>query len=487
MAKLGVRKYRVVTLQAVMLLGVLAGIGLAAFHVPMAFAVPAILLVPAIVGLYFRAFWAVIIIFIFGVCLGWWRGGIVVQKLAMYSPYFGATVTAHLTAKNDGIYGKQSQMQFDGEHVTFDGSTVMVGKIAVSGFGANSVYQGDEIEVTGKVRPGYGSYQAQMSFAKIKVVDHHGSIIATLRRSFAAGMQSALPEPVASFAMGLLIGQRATLPAYVKQDLLMVGLTHIIAVSGYNLTIILHASRKLLAGQSKRIATGLSFGLIIVFLAIAGASASIVRAAIVSGLSISTMYYGRVMHPVNLIAMAAVVTAWVNPLYLWTDISWYLSFLAFFGVMVLGPLVTARLKFRGSGSALVAVGIESICAECMTLPVILFMFGQMSYVGLLANVLVVALVPLAMLLCLFAGLAGMIVPVVAGWFAWPAQVLLNYMLDTSHVLAGVPGVFKEHIGLSLTLMISWYIGIVVFVRLLWYKTYSTTPKSAIITDTIESI
>src|SRR5665213_3079382 len=108
-------------------------------------------------------------------------------------------------------------------------------------------------------------------------------------------MQSALPEPLAPFAMGLLVGQRATLPDDIKQDLLMVGLTHIIAVSGYNLTIILHASRRLLAKRSKRLSTFLSFGLIAIFLLLAGTSASIVRAAIVSMLSIVTSYYGRTM------------------------------------------------------------------------------------------------------------------------------------------------------------------------------------------------
>jgi len=65
----------------------------------------------------------------------------------------------------------------------------------------------------------------------------------------------------------------------------MVGLTHIIAVLGYNLTIILRASKNLLASRSKRLSTILSLGLIIVFLLITGFSASIVRAAVVSALS----------------------------------------------------------------------------------------------------------------------------------------------------------------------------------------------------------
>jgi len=122
----------------------------------------------------------------------------------------------------------------------------------------------------------------------------------------------------------------------------MVGLTHIIAVSGYNLTIILHAGKRLLGKRSKRISTFLSLALIAVFLLLAGASASIVRAAIVSVLSIAAGYYGRTFKPLNLIVLAAAITAWANPVYVWSDVSWYLSFLAFYGVMVVSPLIQKR-------------------------------------------------------------------------------------------------------------------------------------------------
>jgi competence protein ComEC len=135
------------------------------------------------------------------------------------------------------------------------------------------------LALSGKLYTGFGAYRASISYAQLTLLQHHPTYIARLRRQFTAGMQSALPEPLAPFAMGLLVGQRATLPDGVKQDLLMVGLTHIIAVSGYNLTIILQATRRLLAGFSKRLSTGLAVMLIGTFLLLTGYSASIVRAA----------------------------------------------------------------------------------------------------------------------------------------------------------------------------------------------------------------
>ena len=472
-------RFRRTTLQLGLLVSFLLGIGLARFHYRMEMFSPIILGLLSIFGAYKKTFLGLLLLVVFGLSLGWYRGSIFMGKLASYQPHYDQTLTLRVQAMQDGVYGTRSQMTFDGNNVTLADGTKLAGKIAVSGFGVNAVFQGDVVQASGKLRAGYGAKQGTLGFAKLTVLSHHNSVIAEIRRRFAAGMQTALPEPLGSFAMGLLIGQRATLPATVKQDLLMVGLTHIIAVSGYNLTIMLHASKKLFAGQSKRLATATSFILIVVFLLLAGASASIIRAAIVSTLSITTLYYGRTMKPLNLIALAAVITAYANPFYVWSDISWYLSFLAFFGVMVLAPLVSERLTFKHKDSIIIAVGIESICAETMSLPIVLFTFGQMSLVGLPANMLVVALVPLAMLLSTIAGLTGMLAPSLAGWIAWPARLLLNYMLDISHLLAGLPHIFAENLALSLGEMLVWYSGILLFIAALWFK---SRAKSATLTD-----
>lgn len=419
-----------------------------------------------------------VLVVMLGLGLGVWRGGLFMDKLARYQPFYGQKITLTASATEDAVYGKTSQLTFTANDVRLDDGTRLAGKISLSGFGLNAVYQGDEVQVTGKLHEGYGAYQANMSYGQMALVEHHPSLVAEIRRRFAAGMQSALPEPLAPFAMGLLIGQRATLPDGVKQDLLMVGLTHIIAVSGYNLTIILQASKGVFGKSSKRVATFLALALIAVFLLLAGTSASIVRAAIVSVLSIAAGYYGRAFKPLNLILLAAAITAWANPFYVWSDASWYLSFLAFYGVMALAPALGARLRPSGELPLVILVALESISAEIMTLPYVLHTFGQMSFIGLPANVLVVVLIPLAMLLGTVAGLAGMLLGPFAGWVSWPARLLLTYMLDVAHVLSHIPHVFVQNIGFSLVQMLLMY-GVVMAVTTgLQFK---TKPKNAKIT------
>ena len=429
------------------------------------------LAVPAIFTLKRRAWWALLAVIVFGLSLGWWRGSQYMLKLADYQKLYGQKVTLIVTAEQDAAYNKYSQLAFTANNIVLAGSgRHLVGQISVSGFGMNAVFAGDRLQISGKLQSTYGANQARMSYAQLTLLGHHNSVINELRRRFTAGVQSALPEPLASFGMGLLIGQKVNLPDSVYQSLLMVGLVHIIAVSGYNLTILLRSADKISGKRSKRLTTFLSLLLIGLFLLFAGTSASIVRAAIVSVLSIGAGYYGRRFKPLLLIALAAAITAFANPFYVWTNTSWYLSFLAFFGILVLAPLIKARWKSdRLRNSLPLNVALESLCAELMTLPFVLHTFGQISFIGLLANVLVVALTPLAMLLTLVAGLAGMLIPAFVGWFAWPAVTVLNYMLDVAHLLSRIPHIFLQNLGFSWPEMIILYVVLAGVTALLWFK------------------
>jgi competence protein ComEC len=401
---------------------------------------------------------------------GCWRGGQYMDNLARFQALYERQQTYVVTAADDATYNKYKQLSFDAyDPVVRSTGQHLTGKVSVSGFGESAVFAGDRVVVTGKLFPSRGSYQARLSYAQLHIAKRTTSLIAELRRRFQAGMQSALPEPLASFGMGLLIGQKANLPDDVYNALLMVGLVHIIAVSGYTLTIILRAGSGIFNKRSKRLSLILPLALIAVFLLFAGASASIVRAAIVSVLSVLAAYYGRSVKPLVLIMLAAAITGWMNPYYVWTDVSWYLSFLAFFGVMVLAPLVAKRLPGRWQSSLVAMVALESLCAELMTLPYVLYVFGQMSFIGLLANVLVVALVPLAMLLCLVAGLAGMLVPAIAGWVAWPARLLLTYMLDVATALSRIPHIFVQGLSLPLVQLLGLYTVAAVVVFALWNR------------------
>lgn len=386
-----------------------------------------------------RQYWPALVMTI---CLlfGLWRGNQYMSRLGEYQTLFKQPVTLSARADNDAVYGRQSQLSFDVIHpfLLRPRAQGMVGKIRVEGLGASMVYRGDQLQIRGSLVPTKGAAQAKMSFAKVTIVKRGSSPIDSFRRRFVASLESVLPEPEAPFAAGLLIGQRTTIPKDVNDQLSVTGLTHLVAVSGYNLTIIIVAVRRVLGRASKFQSTILAMSLVLVFVLTTGLSASIVRAALVSSLSLLAWYFGRQFKPLLLIIGTAAITAAWNPFYLWSDIGWYLSYSAFFGVLIITPLL-ANLVGRGRVPKLIgSLWSETMAAQVMTLPIIMYIFGRVSVIGLIANLLVVPLVPLAMFLTLIAGIGGMLSIRLGLWLAWPAKVLLTYIIDIVGILSHVP-------------------------------------------------
>lgn len=419
-----------------------------------------------------------LLVLLSGLTVGCWRGGMYMKELQPYSSLYQHTVLMRVVAQTDGVYD-DGQLSFDvgSAEVVEPYRVRLPGKLLIKGR-ITAVFRGDVLNVRGRLYKTRGSHQAGMSFATIQVVGRHINLLDSLRLRFTAGVRNALPEPQASFGIGLLVGQKTALPDSVSEDLSRVGLTHIVAVSGYNLTIIIDIARRRLGRRSKYQATVWSIVLMGGFLLVTGFSASIVRAAIVSSLSLWAWYYGRTIRPVLLILLAAMMTAVWYPLYLWSDIGWYLSFFAFLGVLVLSPLVlqyAAQRKVRANTLNLLV--IESSCAQLMTLPIIMYIFHRLSVVGLLSNLLVVPLVPLGMLLSFVAGMVGALAPALGGWAGVGGRVLLTYMLDVAHLLAAWSHALVNQ-PINVVSMVACYICLVALTVLLWQK----VNKNDTITD-----
>ena len=414
--------------------------------------------------------------------IGCIRGSPRADARDIYTMLDGQKVTLVARVDSDAIYGRSAQLSFDvRDAIAFvsDAHIPLVGSIQASGYGEPMLYKGDIVELKGKLFKSRGNSQGRISYAQITILkSQHASWIDSIRRKFAAGLQSTVPEPMASFGMGLLIGQRNTLPQQTSEELKIVGLTHIIAVSGYNLTIILKGAGRLLQKRSKFQYVAGSVGLMMAFLLMTGFSPPIVRASVVCGLSLALWWYGRSMNTVALLLLAAAITVAGNPLYAWGNVSWMLSFLAFFGVLVLGPIFIRRLYGSRQPGFVGAMVVETLCAEVMTLPYVLLIFGQLSVVSLPANVLVAAFVPLAMATSALAGVAGMAAPAIGGWFSWPATAVTTYMLDMTHILASIPHAFLENIPFTPLAFGVSYAALGAIAAIAWHK----GRQNGIITD-----
>lgn len=455
-------------------LAVLAGLALGkAQFLPAAW-----LLATGLVMLARRPYRLVAAVFILGLAAGWWRGASFSQHPRKLDGLHGQRVVIEASASSNAVYGHNKQLEFIAGQINLvqPRSESLAGSFRVSGFGLPMVYRGDVVRVSGKFYASAGSTQGRISYGQLELAGKNDSPVYQLSRKVAAGAQTALPEPAASFAMGILVGERTTMPQSIKDQLITVGLIHVVAVSGYNVTILSRAVARMRLG-SKYQKLVMSLALIGLFVVITGFSPSIVRAAMVSGLSLWAWFYGRRISAVTLISFTAALTAMINPFYVWGDLGWYLSFLAFFGVLVIAPMIASRFKRRIKNLAMVV--LETLSAEIMTLPLIMMSFGQLSLVSLVANALVVPLIPYAMLLSAVAAAAGAWLAPVAGWLAWPARWLLTYILDLVQLLSSVPSALLR-VRISPAVMLGFYALVILF--MLTMRKHQTA-KNAIITDT----
>ncbi|HRV76051.1 MAG TPA: ComEC/Rec2 family competence protein [Candidatus Saccharimonadales bacterium] len=332
------------------------------------------------------------------------------NSLKTYDQLFGRQLSLIAIVQDDAAYNQYGDYEFNITKVKFiEDQQYLPGRIRIRTKQNIAVYRGDSIFVEGKLKPALGSRTGSISYANIEVLDSSPSTLEKVRLKFFASVYSSLPEPHASLGIGFLAGVRSSITKDFQDQLSRVGLTHIIAVSGYNLTILVLAVSKLGKKLSKYQRALISLSLIFTFLLITGFSPSVVRAAVVCIISISCSFVGRKISPLNLILISAAITSIFNPTYLLEDIGWWLSFLAFFGVLILAPAITDQIyrnKDKRPG-LIISMIIESVCAQIMTAPLIAHVFGTFSVISILANILVVSWIPFIMLLVLIVGVIGM--------------------------------------------------------------------------------
>ncbi len=393
--------------------------------------------------------------------LGFGRGALQESRASTIQKFYGQKVVMSGTIVDDPALNQRGFLVFNIDAASINNQPI-TGVVSVRTYN-QKLRRGYKVMIRSKFDATLGNKLGQLVYGTVTISSSKLTSLEQWRQRYFAGMRNALPEPSASFALGLLLGTRGLIPKEVQDMLTTVGLTHLIAVSGYNLTIIINAARKPLRNVSKFMAIMAPIWLIFVFMLLTGFSASIVRAAIVSGLSLLAGYYGRNYKPMVLIMLSAVITLAYNPAYLWSDVGWQLSFLAFYGILIIGPLLESQLRAEKMIPKLI---IESMSAYIITLPLIMGLFGNVSIIAPLANLIILPLVPLVMFLAFVSGMFGIATPL-APIIGLPLKILLVLMLGTMNFLANVPmaSVTIPPTNLALAL----YIPILICTALLHYQ------------------
>ena len=222
-----------------------------------------------------------------------------------------------------------------------------------------------------------------------------------IRDTAAEGLGQGMPPRKAELARGFVLGEDEQIDEATKEDFRRSGLSHLLAVSGENVTLLALLAMPVLGllGIPLRERLLWVLGLMAVYVPVAGAGPSVQRAGVMGAIGVLAVLGGRRASRLYALALAAVMTLAVD-LSVAADIGWQLSFAAVLGILLLaGPLrsaIAARLG-KGPWRRALAEGLAvTIAATLSTAPLIAFHFETLSTTTLVANVLALPAVAPAM-------------------------------------------------------------------------------------------
>ena len=260
---------------------------------------------------------------------------------------------------------------------------------------------------------------------------------------------SLFPDPEASLLAGILLGVQSGIPQDVQDAFRLTGTSHIIVISGFNITIIAglftFMFSRLLGERRGAIVAAIG---IIFYTLLVGANPAVVRAAILGMLTLLGHQVGRRQVGLNSLAIVGAAMAFVTPTVLW-DVSFQLSFAATLGIMLYAEPFTnwfinfaARFIPHDKAHRLAGpVGeyfLLTLAAQLTTLPLMIYYFKRISLTSLIANPLILPAQPPLMVLGGLSVLTGMIIKPIGQLLAWATWPFTAYTIRMVEWLSDVP-------------------------------------------------
>ncbi len=313
-----------------------------------------------------------------------------------------------------------------------------------------------------------------VSFADVTVISEGSGILSSLyviKTYFIESLRSVIPAPASELGLGLLLGVQSGLGDTIEDAFRTTGIIHIVVLSGFNIMLVVTFVLFILSfvtGYRARLVVG-GIG-VVIFALLVGYSPSVMRASLMALLFLAGTLLARPYHILRMLLLAGAIMLAFNPLLLWYDIGFQLSFMATLGLILVAPVFESWFaKVPSWRVSLKTYLVATLATQVAVAPLLLYHIGEWSLVAVPVNMMVLPLVPVAMLLtfitCLFA--------LVSLTLAYPLALITTFVLSTIITIAvtvaslpfaavGVPP-FSPYLIPLLYLLIAcfWYV--------LWYR------------------
>ncbi len=423
---------------------------------------------------------------------------------------------------SDGNFGRfrmrMEQMRIDGGQWRSTQATLLVSARIPAELAAQRrppyVRYGDRVQAQGQISEpanfddfDYVAYLARQGISEVMHAEHislagesEGSTfyhrLHELRQRLASSIAASVPEPQAALGQATLLGMRRNIPTELTEAFRRTGTSHLLAISGLHVGILLASSLAVSAALlGRRHHLHLIAPLLVIwgYGLLSGMSPSAVRACIMGSVLLATMAFGRQRGALAPLGLAAAVMVAITPNVL-HSISFQLSFTAVAGIAALSPALSGAMRalmlrqsvqhpsLRGALAATADMLGVSLAATAATLPLIAYHFERVSTLGVPATLLTLPAVPIVVVGSAIVGLLGLIHEALAmpfGWVVWGAGAYINAVVT---LLAKLPIAALNTGKLTPTLVMACYAALMLAfvpsrlfpqrIRRLWQRTSS---------------
>ncbi|MCX6008203.1 MAG: DNA internalization-related competence protein ComEC/Rec2, partial [Chloroflexi bacterium] len=371
------------------------------------------------------------------------------------------------------------EFKFSANSITVDNLTYRCcGNVLVHAPFYKQLRYGDKLRITGKLEnpPQFNEFDYKhylfnqgiysiINYPRLEILENDNgfsplSWIYDLRSRLADSLSACLPEPQGSLAQAILLGIRGNLPQALLQSFYATGTTHLIAISGLNLTIILGMMLPLtirLFGRRNQVYIWLSLLFIWLYTILTGLPPTVVRATIMGSVFLIAELLGRQRNAVAAMSFAGAVMVAIEPRVLW-DTSFQLSFLSMLGLVLISPYFIRMLNYGARSDAksymqpiksvIVTTFAATAAAIIATFPITTLNFRTFSLVGAPATFFAMPSFPAIILTSMLTSFAGIIWQPAGIFFGWVAWLFLSYFELVVNLFSAIPVSYITNINLQ---------------------------------------
>lgn len=253
-------------------------------------------------------------------------------------------------------------------------------------------------------------------------------------------IEKSVSDPEAQILSAMLLGYKKNIPSEIRDKFSQAGISHIIAISGAHIAIIIFIIISLLInfGLWRQQTFYLTIILIWIFIFLIGLPPSAVRAGIMATIIMLGVNFGRINSAINILILAAALMLLINPILLFYDIGFQLSFLAVAGIIYLPPMFNVWLKKFPEFAAIKKILIITLSAQIATLPLSIYYFGKLPILSPLINLIIVPLLTLILFLGFAIILFGFISLPIAQIIGAAEWIILNLLIKIVYFFTSLP-------------------------------------------------